>query len=60
MKGNQFPFGLLKVDDLTLRKTFIKKRYIFKDGEEQALLMEKVNKLKNICHKNNINLRSTE
>lgn len=60
MKGNQFPFGLLKVDDLTLRKTFIKKRYIFKDGEEQALLMEKVNKLKNISHKNNINLRSTE
>jgi serine/threonine protein kinase len=60
MKGTQFPFGLLKVEDHNIRKAFIKKRYHFKDEEERQLLMEKINKLKNISHKNNINLRSTE
>lgn len=60
MRGIQFPFGVLKVEEDQVRKAFIKKRYPFKDEEENQLLRNKIDKLKNISHKNTINLRSTE
>lgn len=31
MKGTQFPFGVLKVNEDEVRKAYIKKRYVFKD-----------------------------
>lgn len=31
MKGTQFPFGVLNVDESQLSKTLIKKKYLFKD-----------------------------
>lgn len=60
MRGMQFPFGVLKVEEDQIRKAFIKKRYVFKDAEEYEHLRNKIDKLKTISHKNTINLRSTE
>lgn len=59
MRGTQFPFGFLNVSDSDAAKTLIKIRYSFKDSEEYEQLMEKIDKLKEISHKNVINLRST-
>lgn len=41
-----------------MKKTLIKKRYQPKDEEEYHEMIEKVEKLKNISHKNAVNLRS--
>jgi hypothetical protein len=60
MKGIQFPFGVLNVFDSEIKKVLVKKKYIFKDEEEYHQLRVKIEKLKNITHKNTINLRSTE
>ena len=60
MKGTQFPFGVLKVDEGDIRKAFIKRRYQFKDSEEYDQLKLKIDKLKTISNKYTINLRSTE
>jgi hypothetical protein len=60
MRGTQFPFGVLKVEEDGARKAFVKKRYFFKDEDEYDQLKSKIDKLKNISHKNTINLRSTE
>jgi serine/threonine protein kinase len=60
MKGTQFPFGVLKIEEQDIRKAFVKKRYLFKDEEEYEQIKMKVDKLKNISHKNSINLRSAE
>jgi hypothetical protein len=43
-----------------MRKALVKRRYYFGDSKEKALLMEKVSKLKNMSHKNTINLRSVQ
>ena len=33
MKGVQFPFGVLKVEEHQIRKSFVKKKYYFRDQE---------------------------
>jgi len=60
MKGSQYPFGLLDVNPDDCKKMLVKKRYPYKTQIEEAKLRENINKLKNISHKNIINLRSTE
>ena len=57
MKGTQFPFGVLRIADHQMRKSFVKKRYYFKDQEEYQQLRTKIDKLKNIAHRNTVNLR---
>ena len=60
MRGTQFPFGVLNVDESQLKKTFVKKRYLYRGQDEYDQLQFKIDKLKTISHKNTINLRSTE
>lgn len=60
MKGNQFPFGVLTNSSSDSKKIFIKKRMYYKNHLEYSKLKEQIDKLKNISHKNTINLRSTE
>lgn len=31
MKGTQFPFGVLNVNESEVKKVLVKKRYLFKD-----------------------------
>lgn len=33
MKGVQFPFGILNVNDSQAKKVLVKKKYLFKDEE---------------------------
>jgi hypothetical protein len=60
MKGNQFPFGQILHKQPETKKILIKKRYQYKNQNEYLKLKEKIEKLKNISHKNTINLRSAE
>jgi hypothetical protein len=59
MKGHQFPFGVLTVNDNS-SKIFVRKRYSLHNPEDHPLLIKKIDKLKNISHKNAINLRSAD
>jgi hypothetical protein len=59
MKGNQFPFGVLNDSPSDSKKILIKKRIHYKNQLEYSKLKEQIDKLKNISHKNTINLRST-
>jgi hypothetical protein len=60
MKGSQFPFGQLDLPTDEAKKTFIRKRYTYKNFGEAARIREKIETLKSLSHKNTINLRSAE
>ena len=58
MKGNIFPFGVLNDSKVHNRKILIKKRLKCMSQSEYTKLKEQIEKLKQISHKNTINLRS--
>jgi hypothetical protein len=58
MDNADFPFGAYPVHYDEKKKIFVKKGYNFRTEKEKQILLEKVNILKDMYHRNVINMRN--
>ena len=59
MKNNLYPFGEYS-NNYETRKIFVRKKITYRNANEKTVFEQKLKILKNICHKNVINLKSIE
>ncbi len=60
MSSGEFPFGEYAGGEDEKKKIFVRKRYSYRNEKERQILLEKVNVLKDMYHRNVINMRNVE
>lgn len=63
LEGNQYPFGVYDVSGSHLRqsrKVIVRKRLFYKSIKDKQMMESKLSILKNICHRNVINIKNIE